>query len=143
MPVTPRIYLAAPLFTDAEKLYNAQLRDRLCQEGYDTYLPQEQGEDARYREKKDDPSIFARHLQALDHTDLLIALCDGPDADSGTAWEAGYAYAKGIPVIALRTDNRTIGCDRRINLMLEQSSEVVQSIAELLHLLSHRLPAPR
>ena len=31
---------------------------------------------------------------------------DGPDPDSGTAWECGYAYGK-KPVILVRTDIRT------------------------------------
>ena len=36
----------------------------------------------------------------------MVALLDGPQVDDGTAWEIGYAYAKGIPVIGLRTDFR-------------------------------------
>jgi nucleoside 2-deoxyribosyltransferase len=140
MHPSPRIYLAAPLFSEAEKRFNVYVRDLMRQAGYDTYLPQEQGEDAHSRTKDEDRSIFTRHLRALDHAQLVIAICDGPDPDSGTAWEAGYAYAKGTPVIALRTDTRMTGPERSINLMLEQSSRIVTSLAGLLHSLADNLP---
>ncbi|MDD1656755.1 MAG: nucleoside 2-deoxyribosyltransferase, partial [Methanomicrobiales archaeon] len=51
--------------------------------------------------------------------------CDGPDADSGTAWEMGYASALGVPVIALRTDSRRFSAERRLNLMLERSARLL------------------
>jgi nucleoside 2-deoxyribosyltransferase len=129
------IYLAAPLFSESEKRYNAYVRDLLTQAGHITYLPQEQGEDVGLRTRKDDHTVFNRHLQALELAEAVVAIYDGPDADSGTAWEAGYAYAKGIPVLALRTDNRMIGAERSINLMLEHSSYIVTTLDDLLSLL--------
>ncbi len=127
----PCIYLAAPLFSEGERRYNAFVRDQLHRAGYEVYLPQEQGGEIRHRTRDDDQVIFERHIAALDHAQLVVAICDGPDADSGTAWEAGYAYAKGIPVIVLRTDSRMIGEDRHTNLMLEQSGHIVTSLADL------------
>ena len=50
---------------------------------------------------------------------------DGSDPDSGTAWEIGYAYAKGTPIILLRTDFREWGGrtgDAPYNLMLTESA---------------------
>jgi nucleoside 2-deoxyribosyltransferase len=135
MHPTSSIYLAAPLFSDGEKRYNAYVRDLLAQAGYVTYLPQEQGVDVRHWTRKDDHTVFYRHMQALDQAEAVVAICDGSDVDSGTAWEAGYAYAKGIPVLALRTDNRMIGPERSINLMLEHSSYVVTTLDNLLSLL--------
>lgn len=41
--------------------------------------------------------------------------------DSGTAWEIGYAYAKNIPVMGLRTDFRTLGIEGTVNLMIEKT----------------------
>ena len=32
---------------------------------------------------------------------------DGPDPDSGTAWEVGYAFRK-KPIVLVRTDSRTL-----------------------------------
>ena len=62
----------------------------------------------------------------------MIAIIDGADADSGTAWEMGYATGLKKTVIALRTDFRTTGSHERVNLMLEQASKVVSTKEELL-----------
>ncbi len=126
-----RIYLAAPLFTEAELRYNRYLRDLLVQAGCQVYLPQEQGEEARHRSEAEDRMIFKRHLKALQESEIVVAVCDGPDADSGTAWEMGYACALGKHGIALRTDPRRLDARRRINLMLEQSFVLVDSAEQL------------
>src|SRR5688500_17150549 len=41
--------------------------------------------------------------------DLVVAVLDGTDVDSGTASEIGFAYAQGKPVVGLRTDFRLAG----------------------------------
>lgn len=48
---------------------------------------------------------FAR----IDRADFVIAVLDGTDVDSGVACEIGYAFAKGKPVLGLRTDWRDLG----------------------------------
>jgi nucleoside 2-deoxyribosyltransferase len=45
-------------------------------------------------------------LEALDRCDAVVAILDGPDSDSGSCVEIGYARAKGKPVIGVRTDFR-------------------------------------
>ena len=35
----------------------------------------------------------------IDAGDAVLAILDGPDADSGTSVELGYAHARGIPVV--------------------------------------------
>jgi nucleoside 2-deoxyribosyltransferase len=49
---------------------------------------------------------------------------DGADPDSGTAWECGYAFGKGKPVVCYRTDFRISGDskDAPYNLMLSESA---------------------
>ena len=49
--------------------------------------------------------IFATDVRGIDWAEALVAIMDGPDPDSGTAWECGYAYGK-KPVILVRTDIR-------------------------------------
>jgi nucleoside 2-deoxyribosyltransferase/predicted secreted protein len=127
-----RIYLAAPLFSRAEKEYNISLFETLSSHFFEVYLPQEVGDDSHHRGKKAHRDIFHRHLDALENTDIVVAVIDGADADSGTAWEMGYAYAHGIPVIAIRTDFRMAGHHEHVNLMLEQSALVVHSTDDLL-----------
>jgi len=121
------VYLAGPLFTEAEQDYNRNLRDLLTEHIFSVYLPQEVGDNNHTRDRSEHAAIFGRHLAALRETDIVVAVVDGADADSGTSWEMGYASALGIPVISLRTDFRHAGCNEHVNLMLEESSRVVTS----------------
>ena len=64
----------------------------------------------------------------LDHlakADVVLAILDGPDADSGTCFEAGWAVARGIPVIGLRTDWRPAE-DGAANCMLTRTCRAVE-----------------
>ena len=130
-----RIYLAAPLFSRAEKLYNISLFELLRSNFFDVYLPQEVGDDTHHRDLDEHARIFRTHLQALENADVVVAVIDGADADSGTSWEMGYAYSRGKPVYAIRTDFRMAGNKERVNLMLEQSSSVVTGERDLLRAL--------
>lgn len=49
-------------------------------------------------------ATFASDVAAIDHADVVVAIIDYVDdqVDSGTAWETGYAHAKGMPVIMLK-----------------------------------------
>ncbi len=115
------IYIAAPLFTHAELEYNRKLKDMLLNNGFSVFLPQEDAEDAaQERERQNQEYIFMRCVEGVDTSDLVVAVLDGVDVDSGTAWEAGYAYAKGKPVIGLRTDFRELS-DGIVNLMVEMA----------------------
>jgi nucleoside 2-deoxyribosyltransferase len=53
----------------------------------------------------DAAGIFASDVGGIDWAAALVAIMDGPDPDSGTAWECGYAYGE-KPVILVRTDIR-------------------------------------
>ncbi len=130
-----RVYLAAPLFTEAERKYNELIRDLLATHCFEVYLPQEAGDDSASRDYDAMEEIFTSHCQALKAADWVVAIVDGADADSGTAWEMGYAYANGKPVISLRTDFRKTGHNEHVNLMLERSSVVVTSKEDLPHAL--------
>jgi nucleoside 2-deoxyribosyltransferase len=113
-----RLYLAAPLFSSAERAWNADLVRRLRVAGHEVFLPQEkeQGLDAA--------AIFLADIDGIDRADALVAVMDGPDPDSGTAWECGYAYRR-KPVILVRTDIR-VDADAGMpyNAMLTQSATI-------------------
>ena len=130
-----RLYLAAPLFSRAEKLFNISLFELLTSHYFDVYLPQDVGDDTHHRDLEEHGRIFKTHVEALDSADAVVAVIDGADADSGTSWEMGYAYSRGKPVYAIRTDFRMAGMKERVNLMLEQSSTVVSGELELLQVL--------
>ena len=94
-----KLYFAGPLFTAAERSWNAELAAALREGGHEVFLPQEQepGMDA--------PGIFGTDVAGIDWADALVAIMDGPDPDSGTAWECGYAYSR-KPIVLVRTDIR-------------------------------------
>lgn len=127
-----RVYLAAPLFSDAERTYNASLASLLEKNLFDVHLPQEAGDDTDMRGKCAQERIFSENKKGIEEADVVVAVIDGADADSGTAWEMGYAYAMNKPVIAIRTDFRRVGRNEHVNLMLEESATVVTDTQQLL-----------
>jgi len=127
-----RVYLAAPLFSEAERIFNSSVAGLMRANLFDVHLPQEAGDDSDMRSIQEQAWLFLFNKKALENSDFIVAIIDGADADSGTAWEMGYAFAQGKPVIALRTDFRRVGQHEQVNLMLEQSAKVVGSTEELL-----------
>ncbi|TGC08438.1 nucleoside 2-deoxyribosyltransferase [Methanolobus halotolerans] len=127
-----QIYLAGPLFSKAERDFNLYLRDRLVEIGYKVFLPQEDGEDNLSSRLEDRVrNVFINDVKGIDQSDIVLAVLDGgSDVDSGTAWEMGYAYAKGIPVFGLKTDFRTFGDEGIVNLMMEMSVEKLERDVE-------------
>jgi nucleoside 2-deoxyribosyltransferase len=99
-----RLYLdlAGPLFTTAEQEFNARLAALLRHAGYDVWLPQE-----HEQRDKSAREIFLKDVEGVDWADVVVANMDGPDPDSGTCWECGYAYRRNSKRIVLyRTDFR-------------------------------------
>ncbi len=126
------VYLAAPLFSEAECDFNRKLRDELINAGFKVFLPQEDSnnvKDILDRQK----IIFNKNLKGIENSDILVAVIDGADIDSGTAWEIGFAFAKGKPVLGLRSDFRTLGIEGTVNLMIERSVVLCMSVSELLN----------
>jgi nucleoside 2-deoxyribosyltransferase len=95
-----KIYLAGPLFNTAERNFNCELTKLLREKGHEIWLPQEV--EQRTLTAKE---IFVKDVEGIDWADVVVANMDGPDPDSGTCWECGYAYRK-KPVILFRTDFR-------------------------------------
>ncbi|WP_292466265.1 nucleoside 2-deoxyribosyltransferase [Methanolobus sp.] len=123
-----QIYLAGPLFSQAERDFNVMLRDRLVEMGFSVFLPQEDGNDTESSRREDrQKNIFENDVRGIDESDIVLAVLDGgSDVDSGTAWEMGYAYAKGIPVFGLKTDFRTFGDEGIVNLMMEIAVDALE-----------------
>ena len=94
-----KLYFAGPLFTAAERAWNAEIAAELRAAGHEVFLPEEK------EPGKDAAGIFAADVGGIDWAEAVVAVMDGPDPDSGTAWECGYAYGK-KPVLVVRTDIR-------------------------------------
>ncbi len=88
------------------------------------------------------PIIGANNRAAIEKCPLVVAILDGPDVDSGTAGEIGYAAGRGKPVIGYRGDFR-LSADNIgsiVNLQIEDfirlhGGEIVTSLEALKPLL--------
>ena len=120
------VYIAGPLFTSAERAYLEQI-DELCRElGLTTYLPHRDGGFST-PEWNGAHKIFTRDIQMLEHSQYVIAVLNGPDIDSGTSWELGFAYARKKELLGIREDRR----GKIVNLMISASLRIVDSVNEL------------
>lgn len=117
-----RWYLAGPLFTAQERAWNEELAKFLRGEGVDVFLPQE-GEPRGLEGTALVYAVFDHDLSGLEECGGVVANLDGPDADSGTCWEVGWAYARGYPCIGYRTDSRASEGPAPSNLMLAGSCD--------------------
>ncbi len=114
-----KLFLSGPLFTLAERNFNAALARFLESKGFEVWLPQ-----ARKPRRHTAKGIFDSCIEGLEWADVIVSCMDGPDPDSGSAWECGYGYAKGIPIVCYRTDFRQAGDAKRApyNLMLSEAA---------------------
>lgn len=126
------IYLAGPLFTQAERRWNSDLKEaleRLSNGGASVTLPQVEAEQFVDGDDIDLQGIYEHCLVGAVEHDVLIAVLDGPDPDSGTCVE--LAFRKGrdeqFVVIGVRTDFRGAE-DPEIgtNAMLRICDEIVR-----------------
>ncbi len=117
-----RIYLAASLFTQVERKWNRMLATALAEvmPHLEVILPQDFKTAGKYNDDKHYGALFRLCVDGVAGADAVLAVLDGAEIDSGVAWEVGYAYARGIPVIGLRTDFRP-GAERGMNVMLSRS----------------------
>lgn len=135
------IYQTGPLFSQAERDFHAMLKLELEKAGHAIAWPGELLTPASilgagHGAKK---LIFETRRKALNGCNCVVALLDGAQVDDGTAWEIGYAYAKGLPIYGLRTDSRCSGDTRynQISSVIEGSlARFAATIPELLELLA-------
>jgi nucleoside 2-deoxyribosyltransferase len=118
-----RVYQAGPLFTRAEQNWNKALAGRLEDAGHIVTSPFDLLTPEQIRDAGDmaPKLIFSTCLTALDRAECVVACLDGVQVDDGTAFEVGYAYAREMPVIGIRTDSRRAGETdfSRVNSMLQ------------------------
>lgn len=124
-PAPVRLYWAGPLFSIGERWLNQTLAESLTDLGYDIFLPQ-----TECAGLSDPQAIFERCRAGLDRADGVVAVLDGADADSGTCWECGYAFARQRPIVALRTDFRGSGDSGGFNAMLLGTARAVVSLPD-------------
>jgi nucleoside 2-deoxyribosyltransferase len=130
-----KIYIAGPLFTPPERSLLEEI-DNLCRTaGFVTYLPHR---DAGLFNREETPSrfFFEKDLERLDESELIIAVLNGAEIDPGTAWEMGYAFARGKKIIGFLDDSRIYEPYQQMNPMLINSlAALTESLDELRQIL--------
>lgn len=118
-----RVYFAAPLFSEGEKIFNERVVDVLEKAGYEVFLPQRDGIVAAEMMGKTHEEIvdivFTKDISELKKSDILLFLLDGRVPDDGGCVELGLAYAYGKRCYAVTTDVRAFQKNLPINPMLE------------------------
>jgi nucleoside 2-deoxyribosyltransferase len=108
-----RVYFAAPLFSQAERVFNEAMAKRL-EQYVKVYLPQRDGGlmaeliNGGLSAEAVAKLVFTRDVDAMHHSDCLLAILDGRAIDEGVALEIGVAYASGKECIGLQTDVRRL-----------------------------------
>ena len=120
-----RVYLAASLFGVGEREFNERLASAIASEASDVemILPQ-----VKARQLDGAPTfqdeMFDYCIRTISQVDAVLAVLDGPDSDSGTCVECGYAYAKAVPIVGIRTDLR--GSELQgLNLMVARVCQAI------------------
>lgn len=120
-----KIYLASPLgFSPETRSYLHKVKQRLIEQGFSIFDPWEQNKcdneieaalaNDSFKErvaqfKSIASSIGACNENGIIQADIVFAILDGPEVDSGTASEIGFGSAQGKKCFGLRTDLRDTG----------------------------------
>jgi nucleoside 2-deoxyribosyltransferase len=123
-----RVYLAAPLFSQAERARNKALQEAIS-DFANVYLPQEDGgllldlvrDGVPVEQAKS--QIFRQDIDAITACDVLVIILDGRTVDEGASFELGYAFALGKVCVGLKTDPRmllSIGDNPMIEVALRE-----------------------
>ena len=105
-----RLYVAGPLFSEAERTWLDDLAARLRAEGFDCFVPHENFPQLANVTVED---VYRVDTDGLRAANALVAWLDGPMIDDGTACEIGMfaelvrsggAHYRGI--VAIATDLR-------------------------------------
>jgi nucleoside 2-deoxyribosyltransferase len=131
----PRAYVAGPLFDEGERWWMEKVDALVADAGFVTFLPHR---DNPPKDEFNVRAIFENDKRGIDECDVVVASLNGIATDDGTAWELGYAYAKGKYIIGLYTDWRMRFEHEVVNLMMECSMhQLVRSLDELQAALTH------
>src|SRR3989338_10762073 len=117
-----KAYIAGPLCTKPERDFLERI-DKICKKyKLKTFLPHR--DCGLWKSMKDIKRIAKGDLDGFKDCNLLIASLNGFNIGAGTAWEMGYAHAKGIPVIAVKTD-------RKLEKSIEEISAIIMGITKI------------
>jgi nucleoside 2-deoxyribosyltransferase len=125
-----KLYIAGKLGTGSETEFLEEI-DKICkEEGFQTFLPHR--DIGICKGVEDVERVFRGDIiEGFDDCKIVIADLNGLHVGAGTAWELGYAYAKGIPVIGIKTDEKAEEALEYLSPILIGAVRFVESIEEL------------
>ena len=126
-----KIYLASPFFNEEElEIYRRAIR-LLRDEGYDVYVPQEHTIENAWSLSNEDwaSRVFIEDVKAINESEVVMVLNFGMYSDSGTAWEAGYAFAKDKKVVQVLCG----GENTTYSLMMMNSCYNIVELPQIAH----------
>ena len=122
------VYLAAPLFSVAEKRFNEDLARKLEDAGFRVFLPQRDGlefaEARALNPHRRAQYIFELDIRKVEESDIIIAVLDGRVPDEGVCVEIAIAFefrkltGKRKLIVGLKTDTRTLLHEAELNPMI-------------------------
>jgi nucleoside 2-deoxyribosyltransferase len=124
------------MFSEAERCFNLALTQQL-EAHMSIYLPQRDGlllrdlREAGENSTRASRTIFHADIAAIQTTDLLVAVLDGPSVDDGVCFELGYAYCLGKECVGLASDSRRAAGYFRNPMWDSALRECFSSTAEL------------
>ena len=122
-----KAYLANGLFSIGERLVNELLAKELRKEipNIDLYVPQENDAINDKQSFANSLAIAKGDMEKLQESEILIAVLDGIEIDSGVAAEIGVFSTYNRPIVALFSDVRQLGRDNqeKIKALVEDGTE--------------------
>ena len=122
-----KVYVASPYFSNDEKNRLDLLRYLWKQkEEYDFYFPFDHKVKNAwdYTEEKWAKKVFKMDIKAIKKCDEVWVVNYGLYSDSGTAWEAGYAYGLGKKIKTLLIEEKNRPSTYSL-MMINSSTEIV------------------
>lgn len=112
-----KIYLAGPFFNEKERNYIEIAANILRNQGYEVIVPMEHFiEDGELLTNEEwARKVFEYDVTQIADSSCVIAVYHGHYSDSGTAWELGFAFARGIPCIVAHVDLSNIASIMPVN----------------------------
>lgn len=146
-----KIYLAGPLFSEAERRFNSSLTAKLEDQGYIVFLPQRDGAESdktpydKMSRNERRKALFEIDRDQIFSSDIFLFILDGRVPDEGACVELGMAYTnktlrnKPKYIIGLQTDIRAAFLSSKLNPMIrlcfdkiiETENELLNAINEL------------
>ena len=141
-----RAYLAAYNSSQAARVWNLELRDRLSEDNpyMEVLIPQQDLDiEAEIMSQRE---LQACYESELDKADVVIVVLEGVEAEAWTGFECGYARARGKYIYGVTSEQSVKGpSQRRFEAMCDElivfspGDDVTKTHAEISHELATRV----